>query len=326
MVNRINWIDALKGFAILTVVLGHCFGGALNAHYFNNDTTLMKSIYDFIYSFHMPLFFSASGFLFYLTKTYQKYKTKTVDIALMYIFWMILTWVIKYVAGGSINHPVTYQTLVTNVYNPTFIYWYLYALMLMYLLFSLIGIKKITINTLCILGLVACAVKILPVKLGIISTSMYYGYFFALGGYWVNNEKFKNINISSIIFSAFIICGNIYFYLNNIAFTKEIEIIKSFILANSAIILTYYLFINYKFLNIFKIFGVYSLHIYLIHDFLVAGTRMIFVKSGNENLVAYIFIGMLLGSVIPILIGKICKNKGILNYPFAPIQTIKLLR
>ena len=95
---------------------------------------------------------------------------------------MILTWVIKYVAGGSINHPVTYQTLVTNVYNPTFIYWYLYALMLMYLLFSLIGIKKITINTLCILGLVACAVKILPVKLGIISTSMYYGYFFALGG------------------------------------------------------------------------------------------------------------------------------------------------
>ena len=53
---------------------------------------------------------------------------------------------------------------------------------------------------------------------------------------------------------------------------------------------------------------------------------MIFVKSGNENLVAYIFIGMLLGSVIPILIGKICKNKGIFNYPFAPIQTIKLLR
>lgn len=68
------------------------------------------------------------------------------------------------------------------------------------------------------------------------------------------------------------------------------------------------------------------MHIYLIHDFLVAGTRMIFVKSGNENLVAYIFISMLLGSVIPILIGKFCKNKGILNCPFAPIQTIKLLR
>ena len=39
----------------------------------------------------------------------------------------------------------------------------------------------------------------------------------------------------------------------------------------------------------FKIFGVYSLQIYLIHDFLVAGTRIVFVKLENENLAAYIF-------------------------------------
>ena len=86
------------------------------------------------------------------------------------------------------------------------------------------------------------------------------------------------------------------------------------------------MFINYKIMNMFKIFGVYSLQIYLIHDFLVAGTRIVFVKLENENLAAYIFLGMLLGSIVPILIGKFCKNKGILNYPFAPIQTIKLLR
>lgn len=45
--QRILWIDVLRGIGILFVVLGHC------------QTPLLK----FIYSFHMPLFFLLSGYL-----------------------------------------------------------------------------------------------------------------------------------------------------------------------------------------------------------------------------------------------------------------------
>jgi len=49
--HRIEYLDIMKGFAIILVVIGHCC--ELPAH----PTLLVK----FIYSFHMPLFFLAAG-------------------------------------------------------------------------------------------------------------------------------------------------------------------------------------------------------------------------------------------------------------------------
>ncbi len=50
-----RWIDALKGLGIITVVIGHTC---------NPDSNLAT----FIFSFHMPLFFFISGYLFNLNK------------------------------------------------------------------------------------------------------------------------------------------------------------------------------------------------------------------------------------------------------------------
>lgn len=49
--KRLNWIDVLKGIGIILVVLGH-----------NLDKSML--LFKIIYSFHMPLFFLISGFLF----------------------------------------------------------------------------------------------------------------------------------------------------------------------------------------------------------------------------------------------------------------------
>lgn len=48
--KRIEWIDITKGIAIFLMVCGH--------------TSIPKSISDFIWSFHMPLFFIVSGILY----------------------------------------------------------------------------------------------------------------------------------------------------------------------------------------------------------------------------------------------------------------------
>lgn len=47
--KRMMWLDIAKGLAILLMVLGHCLDASTPLH-------------DFIYSFHMPLFFLAAGF------------------------------------------------------------------------------------------------------------------------------------------------------------------------------------------------------------------------------------------------------------------------
>lgn len=51
--NRIEWIDICKGIGIILVVIGHTGIGQIS-----------PAIYDYIYSFHMPLFYFLSGLTF----------------------------------------------------------------------------------------------------------------------------------------------------------------------------------------------------------------------------------------------------------------------
>ena len=51
--QRIEWIDALKGIGIILVLIGHCN---------------IENINQYIYLFHMPLFFMISGFCWNVEK------------------------------------------------------------------------------------------------------------------------------------------------------------------------------------------------------------------------------------------------------------------
>lgn len=62
----LSWIDIAKGIGIILVVIGHCFRDEMRANYY-----ICEFIYELIYSFHMPLFFSISGITFYIS--YKKY-------------------------------------------------------------------------------------------------------------------------------------------------------------------------------------------------------------------------------------------------------------
>lgn len=55
MKNRIYLFDNLKFLLIMTVVIGHCID------YMTGSSNIMKSLFLFIYSFHMPLFIYLSG-------------------------------------------------------------------------------------------------------------------------------------------------------------------------------------------------------------------------------------------------------------------------
>lgn len=56
--RKYEWIDIAKGFGIILVILGHCIRDGMQEKY------IFSVIYTFIYTFHMPLFFLLSGFLF----------------------------------------------------------------------------------------------------------------------------------------------------------------------------------------------------------------------------------------------------------------------
>ena len=53
--RRLKYIDSLKGFAILCVVLGHVTDGYLSAGMYPSSKS-MPIVHEVLYSFHMALF------------------------------------------------------------------------------------------------------------------------------------------------------------------------------------------------------------------------------------------------------------------------------
>lgn len=70
-----GWVDALKGIGILMVVLGHALAGG--------------PIRQFIYLFHMPLFFFISGYLHTPNKDFRKFAYKK-SLHLLFPYFSIL--------------------------------------------------------------------------------------------------------------------------------------------------------------------------------------------------------------------------------------------
>lgn len=60
--RRLPYPDIVRGFAIILVVLGHCIQMGSGAAYYEASAFYDDRLYQFIYSFHMPLFMLISGY------------------------------------------------------------------------------------------------------------------------------------------------------------------------------------------------------------------------------------------------------------------------
>lgn len=86
--SRDNTIDIAKAIGIIFVVIGHCC--AIPRH--GGNVLWQTYISDFIYTFHMPLFFFLSGYFFnknYLDNKFNFVKKKISGLWLPYIKWTL---------------------------------------------------------------------------------------------------------------------------------------------------------------------------------------------------------------------------------------------
>ena len=81
--KRIVWIDYLKTFACILVVIGHLIQ-SLQMSNIDNYPQITGFINWFIYLFHMPLFFCISGYLYeknkkdFSWKNYKNFEIKKI--------------------------------------------------------------------------------------------------------------------------------------------------------------------------------------------------------------------------------------------------------
>ena len=70
--KRIEWLDDIKGVAIALVVAGHVAATMRNITTGCVQST-MQVAFDFIYSFHIPLFFVLAGLTFSADKKFVEF-------------------------------------------------------------------------------------------------------------------------------------------------------------------------------------------------------------------------------------------------------------
>lgn len=136
--ERILWLDACKGFAILLVVLGHIADSYLRTGLFLEKSIFLQTMYEFIYAFHMPLFFALSGYVFYeVYLVYreirqERFQKQCANIIWNYFIFSLLQWIMKRFFIADVNMPFTIRDLMLLFIKPMGLYWYLYVLLFLY--------------------------------------------------------------------------------------------------------------------------------------------------------------------------------------------------
>ena len=206
-------LDYLKGIGIILVILGH---SAL----FKGFNLLDKERYfiyyyitNFIYSFHMPLFFIIAGFLSnkeYKIKSF--YISKIKRLLIPYIFVNIVDYIPRQLFSSFVNNSS--NSLVKVIFYSGVATWFVYTLFVMFLIFPVLDkyiFKKdknyilfyflLIIN---MLNLELFNVKIFTLnRIIFYLTYFYFGYI--LKNYYekIKKNKYFNNNLLYIVLSIF---------------------------------------------------------------------------------------------------------------------------
>jgi len=137
--KRLDDIDILKGWAILLVVMGHSVPGDM----ISNMPSVLAWAYKWIYSFHMPLFMMASGFLFAYKgakNTYGKFvSNKFKRLLLPYFIITLLVFIPKVILSHYALRPLQFSlsSLIESILyprdNPILFFWFLPTLFIIFL-------------------------------------------------------------------------------------------------------------------------------------------------------------------------------------------------
>lgn len=312
--ERIEWIDIAKGIGIILVVIGHMFRGFTSAGMYKQYDGILKYIDYTIYSFHMPLFFIISGFLYkrkFKIDTYKCYfkfiRSKIYSLMIPYFIFSWIQILIKLIMANSVNYKVNISDFFGIIINPIEQFWFLYSLTIIFIIMSFLDFKIsneiIKFGIVLIIGLVVSASY---VDLGIVGNALYNMIYFYIGRYLIkmmNKREPNNFKLVTGIFMMYSLM-NIYFY-----HKYDNVIIKIIMAVSASVVLIYFCsresIIKNKVVKIMKTCGKYSMTIYLLHTIFGSGIRIILVKIGIDSFFVQCTLGLIFGILIPIILENI---------------------
>lgn len=326
------WIDNIKVFACILVVLGHFFQSMamVNMH---SSGLLYQWFNKTIYYFHVPLFFICSGYI------YQKYSIvdsfcswrqnvsrKVLALGIPYFTFSIVTWCLKTVFSSQVNTEAKgfFHTLFLEPASP---YWYLYCL---FFLFLITPTSKNRKWCWCYIT-VALLFKIISFcgNTGIyaLSTVLANEIWFVIGMIMAIAE-FKKLFDKKVTLLGGISIG-ILFLGSSIPFAIcNVNGIIKFALGLAACVAIICIFgALYRSNAQTRMFGFlakYTMPIFLMHTIFAAGFRGLLFKVGIVNAFVHIAGGLIISFAGPIVAAMVMKHFKWLDVFLYPTKYIKM--
>lgn len=337
--TRIEWIDYLKAFACILVVLGHLIQ-SLQKSGIDNYQEITSFINWFIYLFHMPVFFCISGYLYEKGKTefswsnYKKFEVKKIiNLAIPYFTFYLLFVGINMMFSDSVNNPRGIQDILNIFNNPMAPYWFLYALLSIFIAMPLI--EKIFNDKQYLILFVLLLLKVISVFIktniyfidSIFSNAIYFyiGNFINIKTNSKETKKIKQILYNVLLMLVYIVLALVIYVNINQLNEKILELIK-IVLAVSGTYICIRIFKNIKKSKILDTMKQYTFQIYLLHTIFAAGIRIVMLKIGVQNYIIHFILGLFASIYLPVLIAIICEKTKYLNFFFYPTKTVKEIK
>ncbi len=334
--KREYWVDNLKVFACILVVLGHFFQSMRSSGIMSYSPAALwfdKTIY----FFHVPVFFICSGYLYQKlcnTTTLNGWKNnifkKIISLGIPYVVFSVATWCLKTLFADSVNQKV--DNIFTSLFiKPISPYWYLYALFFMFFIIPTFKNKYTALVGI----LIALALKIItftPLISDIYSLTIIFEnlIWFVAGmsiySFGADMKMKNNIHLSLSLVSVFaFILSSVLLKIYNIE--HSVISFAMGILGCFAFVLLFKELQRFNFLNkLFSYCAKYTLPIFLMHTIFAAALRAVLNKVGLTSSVIHFTLGLFisfLGPVIAAFIMSKIKFSDFILYPNKYIKTAK---
>ena len=325
MRKRECWLDYLRAFACILVTIGHLLMSFQEPNIIR-DKFIVPTFIDFIYCFHVYIFFFCSGYLFQAKKPESRWNQieKCINFLCLYILFSGVTYILKTLFSSSVNSEVENSFFKTILEYPINQMWYLYAISVIFLFAKYIHSDKsaYTVLGIAILLKLIAIVDIpytIPVPLRYLCQNMIWFVTGQLFMYWQILLRKRTTAILTILFIALFACKT-----NYALDSDALDTVLTLLGLGASIGCIYHLTCKRTAVTgLWKYLAKYMLQIYLLHTIFAAGIRSLLLKLGISHVFPHMVMGLVFSFVMPIFCAMIAERFWFLNIFFCPTKTVK---
>ncbi|HXS38523.1 MAG TPA: acyltransferase family protein [Flavipsychrobacter sp.] len=309
--SRLQWVDYLKGIAILLVVYRHVLIGITRAGLFIPAYLVNANM--IFYSFRMPLFFILSG-IFLSGSLSRRSLKQFVFIKFENLFYPYLVWVfIQITLQIFLSHYTNSNRGLIDytyiLYQPRNLdqFWYLPALFNTTIIYALVKTKlkpPAIIQVALGFGLYFLSPYVQGISM--LSDWMQFYLFFAVGDacseYFFKEsfQRFLKNKFTLLLVAPVFAFTQVYYLHHNVGMAMFLLI--AFIGCFSMLVLSFRLQ-SLNILSFLRVIGYHSLYIYVIHVIIVGLIRIVLMKYfGVHNVEVLLVLCIAFGVTIPVVI------------------------